>query len=109
MFTAFLTLSLLFPVTNACKGSSSPGRGCPSFLPTLPSLTEPLPRIIILAPVYKIEIQTYSEHICKIILSRKKKSALKYTKNIKRNNMLQDNILRNFKKKKQLLAFHFKS
>lgn len=93
MFTAFLTLSLLFPVTNACKGSSSPGRGCPSFLPTLPSLTEPLPRIIILAPVYKIKTQTYSEDICKIILSRKKKkSALKYTKTIQRNNTLWDGI-----------------
>lgn len=36
---------------NACNGSSSPGKGWPSFLPTLPSFTEPLPRIMILAPV----------------------------------------------------------
>ena len=49
--TALLTDSASGAVTYACRGSSSPGSGCPSFLPTLPSFTLPFPRIIILAPV----------------------------------------------------------
>lgn len=47
--TAFLTFSIVLAVTNACRGSSSPGSICPSFRPTFPSFTEPLPRIMILA------------------------------------------------------------
>lgn len=49
--TAFFTASGLLAVTYACKGSSSPGSGCPSLRPTFPSFTDPFPRIIILAPV----------------------------------------------------------
>ena len=45
--TAFLTLSALLAVTRACRGSSSPGRGWPSLRPTLPSLTDPFPLIMI--------------------------------------------------------------
>jgi len=51
--TAFLTNSGSFAVIYACSGSSSPGNGWPSFLPIFPSFTDPLPRMIILAPVYK--------------------------------------------------------
>lgn len=47
--TAFLTFSIVLAVTKACRGSSSPGSICPSFRPTFPSFTEPLPRIMILA------------------------------------------------------------
>lgn len=47
--TAFLTFSIVLAVTRAWRGSSSPGSICPSFLPTFPSFTEPLPRIMILA------------------------------------------------------------
>ena len=32
--TAFFTASRLWAVTYACSGSSSPGKGCPSFLAT---------------------------------------------------------------------------
>lgn len=49
--TAFFTQSRFAAVINACSGSSSPGNGCPSFRPTFPSLTEPFPRMMILAPV----------------------------------------------------------
>uniref|UniRef100_A0A147BUT5 Secreted protein n=1 Tax=Ixodes ricinus TaxID=34613 RepID=A0A147BUT5_IXORI len=49
--TALRTLSWLEAVTKAWSGSSSPGRGWPSLRPTLPSFTEPLPRMMILAPV----------------------------------------------------------
>lgn len=49
--TAFFTHSGLAAVINACNGSSSPGSGWPSLRPTFPSFTEPLPRIMILAPV----------------------------------------------------------
>ncbi|TNN37286.1 hypothetical protein EYF80_052550 [Liparis tanakae] len=47
--TAFFTFSMVLAVTSACRGSSSPGSICPSFRPTFPSFTEPLPRIMILA------------------------------------------------------------
>lgn len=47
--TAFLTFSMVLAVTRACRGSSSPGSICPSLRPTLPSFTEPLPLIMILA------------------------------------------------------------
>jgi hypothetical protein len=49
--TAFFTHSGFVAVMYACRGSSSPGRGCPSFRPTLPSFTLPLPLMMILAPV----------------------------------------------------------
>ena len=47
--TANATASSVGPETKACKGSSSPGIGCPSFRASLPSLTEPLPLMIIFA------------------------------------------------------------
>lgn len=47
--TAFFTFSMVLAVTSACRGSSSPGSIWPSFRPTFPSLTEPFPRIMILA------------------------------------------------------------
>lgn len=40
---------MVLAVTRACRGSSSPGSICPSLRPTLPSFTEPLPLIMILA------------------------------------------------------------
>lgn len=49
--TDFWTDSAVPAVMKACNGSSSPGNGWPSLRPTLPSFTDPLPRIMILAPV----------------------------------------------------------
>lgn len=49
--TALSTHSAEGAEMKACRGSSSPGKGSPSLLPTLPSLTEPFPRIITFAPV----------------------------------------------------------
>lgn len=51
LLTAFFTQSGSVDVMYACSGSFSPGRGWPLFLPTFPSFTLPLPRMMILAPV----------------------------------------------------------